>query len=338
MSVVTPSVSIVIPIYNVEDYLNNCINAILTQHFSDFEMILVNDGSTDKSGIMCDEYAKQDNRIKVLHKINGGLSSARNAGINIAKGKYIVFIDPDDQISNDYFLKLYDLSEQNNCDIVVGGYCTVPSNSAYIPSFKLNEITNGKELILSSRKVHSDNNLCFVWRYFYRLEKIKNIRFNERVFYGEDVIFNLEVLLQSDRVLAIPDILYFYTVNNPNSLMRKPYKPKLESSLVLQYKIRRYLSEKHHLLSNKNYRHDMANYYINNIYRLLLDNLKHSENLDVNMAIKRLVNYEMISKSVNDVMLSNSTKKFKEFIYLLALKYRLYPLLVGVFKREVNRT
>ena len=91
-------ISIIVPIYNVELYLEKCIESIINQTYKDIEVILINDGSTDKSGIICDKYAKIDDRIIVLHKENGGVSSARNKGLDIAKGDYIAFVDPDDYI------------------------------------------------------------------------------------------------------------------------------------------------------------------------------------------------------------------------------------------------
>ena len=97
-----PVFSVIIPVYKVEKYISRCIESVLKQSFSDFELLLVNDGSPDKSGIICDEYAKKDQRIKVFHKENGGVSSARNIGIKNACGKYIVFIDSDDEVERNY--------------------------------------------------------------------------------------------------------------------------------------------------------------------------------------------------------------------------------------------
>ena len=140
MSSKNPMVSIVIPIYNVEIYLKKCIDSILNQSFDDFEIILVNDGSKDSSLDICNEYLKKDTRINLVNKTNGGLSSARNAGLNVAKGKYISFIDPDDCINENYFNILINKAEMNDCDVIVSGYRTVPNNVDIIPSYKLNEV------------------------------------------------------------------------------------------------------------------------------------------------------------------------------------------------------
>ena len=104
--------SIIIPVFNVEKYLEECINSVLQQTFSNFEIILVDDGSTDSSGNICDLYSQKDRRIQVIHKENGGLSSARNAGLRIAKGKYVGFIDSDDWISETMYQHLYEEAEK----------------------------------------------------------------------------------------------------------------------------------------------------------------------------------------------------------------------------------
>ena len=121
-------ISIIVPVYNVERYLGKCINSILNQTFADFELILVDDGSTDRSGYICDDYKKKDNRIKVIHKENGGLSSARNAGLDIAKEKYIGFVDSDDFINKNMYEFLYKDIKVNNSDIAICDYEEVYEN------------------------------------------------------------------------------------------------------------------------------------------------------------------------------------------------------------------
>ncbi len=114
-----PEISIIVPVYNVEKYIVGCIESILNQEFKNFELILVNDGSTDKSGVICDEYEKKDDRVKVIHQEYKGVSSARNIGVNNAKGNYIGFVDSDDYIYKDMYSTLYNLCQQTNSDIGV---------------------------------------------------------------------------------------------------------------------------------------------------------------------------------------------------------------------------
>ncbi|MBA1325633.1 glycosyltransferase [Enterococcus faecium] len=109
--------SIIVPVYKVEKYLRKCVDSILAQTFTDFEVILVDDGSPDNSGKICDEYAEKDNRVRVIHKENGGLSSARNAGIDVARGKYLGFVDSDDYIDEDMYEILYENLKIHDADI-----------------------------------------------------------------------------------------------------------------------------------------------------------------------------------------------------------------------------
>jgi glycosyltransferase EpsJ len=327
---VRAKISVIVPIYNVENYLEKCLNSILNQSFKNLELILVNDGSTDSSENICRKYKKKDDRVKLITKKNEGVSSARNVGLNEATGKYVAFIDPDDSISDMYFKRLFSIAEEKNLDAVICGYKTVPSNINVVPHFNLNKIMNGKDLILSSPNVHSDNDLCFSWRTLYNLELINenNIRFNERLFVGEDVIFNLEYLLASNRVYAISDSLYFYTINNPNSAMRKPYKEYLENNLLLQYDLRKRLSKEYGIYDNECYRRDMAKYYINNIFRLILNNLKNRGRPITKGDFKRILNYEMIKNSIKELGYSYHCGNYREYIYFLALKYKIYSLLI----------
>ncbi len=114
-------ISIIVPVYKVEPYLRKCVDSILAQTFTDFEVILVDDGSPDNSGKICDEYASKDSRVRVIHKENGGLSSARNAGIDVARGKYLGFVDSDDYIEKDMYELLYDNIVKEQADLSICG-------------------------------------------------------------------------------------------------------------------------------------------------------------------------------------------------------------------------
>ena len=168
--------SIVVPVYNVEQYLSRCIDSILNQTFTEFELILVNDGSTDNCPIICDEYAKRDSRIKVIHKQNGGLSDARNAGIDLARGKYISFIDSDDFIINTSYEKLLYQAEKNELDIITGNaieYYTQDNQSPKgIKSSFANEVMNGIDFLVRS---YIERAMLHCVQYsIYRLDLIKD--------------------------------------------------------------------------------------------------------------------------------------------------------------------
>lgn len=119
MQITKPKISIIVPVYKAEPYLKKCIDSILNQTFKDFELILVDDGSPDRCGEICDEYALKDSRIKIIHKENGGQSSARNVGLDIAQGEYIGFVDSDDWIEPDMYKKLFKVLKNDNVDMAI---------------------------------------------------------------------------------------------------------------------------------------------------------------------------------------------------------------------------
>lgn len=127
-----PKLSVIVPIYNVEQYIHKCVDSILSQTFADFEIILVNDGSPDNCGKICDEYASKDNRVKVIHKKNGGVSEARNIGLDAAKGEYISFIDPDDWIDKDMYEQTLGYMADNDLDVVCFDVEEVRTNKSFV--------------------------------------------------------------------------------------------------------------------------------------------------------------------------------------------------------------
>ena len=142
--------SVVVPVYNVEQYLKECVDSILSQTFKDFELILVNDGSKDSSPAICDEYAKKDDRIKVIHKPNGGLSDARNVGTAAAKGEYVIYIDSDDYVTTDMYQKMYQKAISGNFDMVVCDLNYIYDDKI-VPAYSnlKTDTTNIKKTILS---------------------------------------------------------------------------------------------------------------------------------------------------------------------------------------------
>lgn len=200
-------ISIVVPIYNVEKYIPECVDSIIAQTYENIEIILVNDGSTDNSGSVCEEYAKKDARIKVIHKKNGGLSDARNAGIKIAKGEYIGFVDSDDWIETDMYEKLIKACLENNADISICGLfrdyvdksikCPSPNNKVYSSENALKALIEGEEL-------HDH-----AWSKLYKRSFFDDVEYPKGKLY-EDVRTTYKLFLKSDVVVSIEDCLYHY--------------------------------------------------------------------------------------------------------------------------------
>lgn len=212
-------VSIVVPVYNVHEYLERCLDSICSQTLNDIEIILVNDGSIDNCGEICNTYARKDRRIKVIHKSNGGLSSARNAGLDISTGDYVGFIDADDWIEETMFYDMYKNAEINKSDLVVCNYQSVFSNRNVEPSKTdiKDELTINLKEISYSRYI-LDYYLRFkhgycVWNKLYKRDIIEkyNLRFQpNNEIYAEDVLFNLYYLCHINRISTVPKVLVNY--------------------------------------------------------------------------------------------------------------------------------
>ena len=213
--VASPFLSIILPIYNVEKYLDRCMKSILKQSFKDYEIILVDDGSTDSSPILCDKYGKQLNKVKVLHKSNGGLSSARNAGLELAKGKYIFWLDSDDYISEEALSSIVKTLNKSEVDILKFNYRRQP-NDIIRKSLLKPGLYNEEEIkknVIPLALEHVGEFTMSAWSHIYRRKFIEEekLRFiSEREVGSEDYLFNLQAFLSAKTLCAIEDDLYNY--------------------------------------------------------------------------------------------------------------------------------
>lgn len=211
--VINPLISVIVPVYNVEQYIHRCIDSIVNQTYSNIEIVLVDDASPDCCGEICDDYAKLNNKITVIHKQNGGLASARNAGVHVAKGDYICFVDSDDWIEKDtleYCVNLVN-AEKDTVDIVQYGVATVSSfddvvksKSQAIKKLRGKDILN--YLMVKSIKTDSYFSVC---RCIYAAHLVKNETFPEgRV--NEDIVYKYRILSKASYMIDTNQIKYFY--------------------------------------------------------------------------------------------------------------------------------
>ncbi|MBA6153572.1 glycosyltransferase family 2 protein [Gelidibacter maritimus] len=222
-----PKISVIVPVYNVEQFLSKCIDSIINQTYENLEIILVNDGSPDNCGFICDEYGKKDNRIKVIHQKNKGLSGARNSGLEIASGDYIGFIDSDDWIHEKMYDTLITQLLLHQCDLT--NCITINSNQTW----ENEPLENYKPIILDKKALlynYLDYGFYIV-RNLYSRELMKDLRFDENIPFVEDMFFGINVVEKIDRSVFINFPLYIYNQDNTSSLTRVKYNKNTFISL-----------------------------------------------------------------------------------------------------------
>ena len=218
-----PEISVIMPVYNTALYLELSIESVLNQTYTDFELIIVNDGSTDNSADIISKYASGDKRIKIITQQNEGLSEARNNGISLAKGEYIAFIDSDDFISSVFLSVLYKVAKETNADIVGCDFKKIKSikdNVKTVNKSSYKIYPKALDILL-----HKDNFIHFnVWNKLYKREVIGEIRFVPHIYY-EDWVFNCCVFERANSFAWIKDKLYGYRYSD-NSIMRSAFTEK----------------------------------------------------------------------------------------------------------------
>ena len=228
-----PKISIIVPVYKAEKKLARCIESILNQTLKDFELILIDDGSPDKSGQICDEYAQKDSRINVIHQKNKGASAARNNGIKVARGEYIGFIDSDDYISKNYFEKLITATKQG-ADIAVCNYLSISPNGnadKMNHGFKDGSLLNRTDIekILYFNIFNNKNTIGYfqLWNKIFRRDFItsNNIFINEKMSFGEDMMFVLECFRECNSIAFSENTGYYYEMaeNGLFSIYRRSF-------------------------------------------------------------------------------------------------------------------
>lgn len=236
-----PLISVIVPVYNVQDYLKNCIESILCQSYTNIELILINDGSQDNSPQICDEFKKNDSRIIVVHKTNGGQSSARNVGLKTATGDFICFVDSDDWLNASNFFKIIvSIFLRNKVDIVEYDFSSFDNKTA-VPS-DLTKVKTAKKLYKENREETLrriiKNGLFAVWPRVYKKDILSNITFNENKV-AEDVYYTLSIFQNKVETIYIKQLFYNYRPNF-NGVSRGIYtKNHFESIRASEYLVKK---------------------------------------------------------------------------------------------------
>lgn len=240
-------VSIIVPVYNVEKYLSDCVDSILNQSYKNIEIILVNDGSTDNSPSICDEYSRKDDRVKVIHKKNEGVSVARNSGIKAASGEYIAFVDSDDLVDKSIYTNMIETIDNKNTDLVMCSFKRIFNNGDMeLSDEPLKEGYYNKDLIFeelilpmvgnSFSNMSSPLIMGAIWRCLYKKEIIEkyDITF-PKIKIAEDMLFHLYYLAACESVYVTKEPLYYYRYNNLSAT--KNYISNLWDTLMYQLKL-----------------------------------------------------------------------------------------------------
>lgn len=219
MNETTPKISVIVPVYKAEAYLHRCVDSILAQTFQDFEVLLIDDGSPDRSGEICDEYARKDRRVRVFHKENGGVSSARQCGMDNAQGEYTIHADPDDWVEPDMLEELYRKAKEEDADMVICDYYTEEKGRTKYIVQKPSDLNHETVLCELFQQLHGSCCNKLVRRACY---KEFGVKFPEELSYCEDLFVNTCLLSHSMVVVYLPKAFYHYDqYSNGESLVRR---------------------------------------------------------------------------------------------------------------------
>ena len=321
-------VSVIIPAYNIEDYIGRCLDSIISQTYKNLEIIVVDDGSWDYTGEILDNYAKKDRRIKVIHKENGGVSSARNKGIEAAEGDYIGFIDGDDLIEPEMYKTLVDLLEEENADIAHCGYQMVfPDRIDYYHNTgkkKIQTTEEGLKDLLSGEMIEPG-----LVNKLYKKELIKNCRLNETVKINEDLLMNYQLFKLSQKSVYYDITPYSYMIRSSSATGANSLITKREDSL-------RVLNQIKDDCINNNLLSIIYKRYIYLLMAICRDGLKDKSYMKYQKKQRKQLKKELKT----DVFKSCIPKKLKYmslfscyFPHIMKIIYKMYDLKTGTSKK-----
>lgn len=302
-------ISIIVPIYQVEDYLIECLDSIINQEYTNLEIILVDDGSKDKCPKICDDYKFKDDRIKVVHKTNGGLSDARNAGLDIAKGKYICFVDSDDILNKNFVKILYDNIKNTDADISVCDFLSIKN----INDISNNNITNNlkhytKEEILNSFYKKQSLRLVLAWNKLYKREIWNNIRYPKGKVHEDE--FVIHHILDNINKLVISDSKLYYYRQRENSITSVYNKKRLNALEALEDRLDFYKKQS----NEKMYNNTLYNFFFS--IRHHLKQMKDIEEFkDIENSLKN--KYDQVYKQLLKCKTIPLLKKIKLILYFI---------------------
>ena len=327
----SPLISVIIPVYKVEEYLHRCVDSVRNQSYKNLEIILVDDGSPDSCGVICDEIARTDYRVRVIHKKNGGLSSARNAGMDVAKGDYIAFVDSDDWIALDTYEYMIKLMKQYNVEVVdIDCQYAYSSEDAVLPRDGSVEIYTGEDVLWHYlyRGLTVQNNAPYsACRKLYKRELIDKKRFAEGK-NSEDFLFNYEIIKQCKMIVVSNLIKYMY-FQNRSSISMGPLKKSDLSLLEISEYIRNEEKENHYREINKLTEIKLSRSYFSILARIALSGCSSEIGNPKQLTEELTIN---LRKKLWMLLKSPISTKRKILMIIFALDYRLLQKPYAIYK------
>ena len=308
-----PTISVIVPVYKVEKYIHRCVDSILSQTFPDFELILVDDGSPDSCPVICDEYAAKDSRILVIHQENGGLSAARNAGIDWAfahsGNQWLTFIDSDDWVHPEYLRRLLDAAMEHNVSVSICGYAETEGRDPEISPEGLTPVLWESEDFYVTHNV----NATVAWGKLYRKECFREIRYPVGKIH-EDEYVTYRILFPLGKVSAIPAPLYAY-YHNPEGITKRPWTPQRLDAVGAYQAQQRYFKKNNHYRT-----YCFALDQLTDWLRFAINNAKESGDAAGARKLRKILGWQIINHSKRyPFILKNYTlynQAFPKFMYL----------------------
>ncbi len=320
-------ISVIVSLYNMEEYLNKCIESLLNQTYHDYEILLIDDGSTDNCGKICDDWETKEEKIRVIHKQNGGISSARNCGIRHAKGEWIIFPDPDDWVEPDYLQKLIDIRIQNDADLSICGHYY--SDKVWNATAK-SELMNTEKAM--EYLMYPNSFSGYAWNKLYSLDIItkNNLSFDEELETIQDLHFSVQYFQFCNKIAYDPEPKYHYVIHDSGSVssVNSPLSLRKVKGIVSYERIAELLHEKYPVCEEIAYASlcVLCLRYIFVYYRF------SSKNKNILLLLKNsFIKYKDYYYRCNVY-----SKKGKWFSRLVVFSPRLYYYLIRVYKK-VNR-
>ena len=317
-------VSIVIPVYNVKKYLSRCIDSIISQTYHNLEILLIDDGSTDGSAHICDEYASKDNRIRVVHKKNGGVSSARNTGLELAKGDYIGFVDSDDYIHPNMYQVLVNNIEIENADIAICGFYDEKSPEIFVPywneKIKLNINETEQLEYLLQNKYYT----CSCWDKLFKKDLLNGLYLEQDITQYEDLLFVYEAMKKSQKAIFTSEAYYYYCTNQGSAstvAFNDSMMAIIDVSETILNDIEKDIPE---LLSCA------KREFIRNNIMCAINAVKSGYNNQ--QSINRIQNN--IRKLLKEYLLSDASKGYKINAFLVAMNWRVFCIYAKKYGRK----